>query len=372
MAKKNLYRIIIIDILMIVILGINLFWILFDWIFKIQTVASFFKTELNGFYEWYLPIHHHFYLYDLIFVGIFVTEIIIRWIIAIKNKTYYKWFFYPFVHWYDVLGCIPVGGWVMLRFLRIISIIYRLHKLEIIDITKNYLYQKANKYYNIIVEEISDRVVINVLNGIQEEVSEGTPVAERIIDEVIKPHKDILIKTITLKLQTIISETYPEYSDELKVYIKDKVKTSVLTNKELKILGKVPILGNSAHKIIERSVSNTVYDVINSLISDIVSDESTKRITNISSDVFDKFLNKLQEDINDVSDKIIIESIEIIKDQVKVQNWKVKEIDEKMRKMKDSDDSDDSKILKKIEELKRQRLLAKIKDPLFGKRPNKK
>ena len=52
---------------------------------------------------------------------------------AIRKQTYPRWYFYPFLHWYDLLGCIPIGSFRMLRLLRLISLTIRLQKMGIID-----------------------------------------------------------------------------------------------------------------------------------------------------------------------------------------------------------------------------------------------
>ncbi|MDV7396135.1 hypothetical protein RZS08_32380, partial [Arthrospira platensis SPKY1] len=115
-------------------------------------------------------IHTNFVAYDLVFVAIFLTEFVVRWIIAVHRNTYHRWFFYPFVHWYDLLGCIPVGSFRWLRLLRVISIVYRLQKYQIIDISNLYIVRFVRKYLNVLLEELSDRIVLNVLDGVQDEI----------------------------------------------------------------------------------------------------------------------------------------------------------------------------------------------------------
>ncbi len=89
----------------------------------------------------------------------------IRWAVAIARGTYHRWFFYPFVHWYDLLGCIPVGSFRWLRILRVVSLMFRLQKMGVVDFRDTYIGRSVIKYYRILVEEVSDRVVINVLEG---------------------------------------------------------------------------------------------------------------------------------------------------------------------------------------------------------------
>src|SRR5699024_6365167 len=127
---------------MMVLLLVNLSLIIFDWLFLTSFVKEFLFTHANSFYHYYNEnIHKNFLTIDLFFVAIFLTELLIRWGIAIRGHAYHRWFFYPFVHWYDTLGCIPIASFRFFRILRIVSIGYRLQRLSIIDLRKTYLFR---------------------------------------------------------------------------------------------------------------------------------------------------------------------------------------------------------------------------------------
>lgn len=36
-----------------------------------------------------------------------IIELLVRWAIAIINKHHKRWFFFPFIHWYEILAIIP-------------------------------------------------------------------------------------------------------------------------------------------------------------------------------------------------------------------------------------------------------------------------
>ncbi|PWG73352.1 hypothetical protein DF186_23515, partial [Enterococcus hirae] len=76
--------------------------------------------------------------------------------------------------------------------LRIISIIYRLHQYRIIDVTQWRNYQFVAFYYDAFMEELSDRIVIKVLNGAQDEVRRGSPLFEQIQRDIIYPRRGML------------------------------------------------------------------------------------------------------------------------------------------------------------------------------------
>ena len=107
-----------------------------------------------------------------------------------------NWIAYPFIHWYDVLGCIPVGGFRSLRLLRIISIVFRLHKKGIIDIRSTWWYKLINRYYCMLAEEVSDRVVVNIINGTQKEIEAGAPITDKLIEQIIKPRQELIVEFI--------------------------------------------------------------------------------------------------------------------------------------------------------------------------------
>ena len=116
----------LIDLFMIALVLFNLGLILFDWLFQVQFVQSGLATLLPAFHDFYRDtIHNDFLFYDLCFVAVYLTEFVVRWIAAIVRNTYHRWFFYPFAHWYDLLGCIPVGSFRWLRILRVVSLLLR-------------------------------------------------------------------------------------------------------------------------------------------------------------------------------------------------------------------------------------------------------
>ena len=93
-----------------------------------------------------------------------VAELVVRWLIAIVQKRHYRWFFFPFVHWYEVLGCAPQLR--ALRLLRVGVIGYRLHELGYKVLPASWL-ATIKFYYQMIMEEISDRVILTAIDNIR-------------------------------------------------------------------------------------------------------------------------------------------------------------------------------------------------------------
>ncbi len=351
---------------MIIILLTNFFWIIFDWLFTFSSINSFLSTYLNGFYSFYLPIHEKFWFYDYLFVAVFITELIIRWVIAIKNKTYHRWFFYPFIHWYDTLGCIPIGSWRVLRFLRVISILLRLQRLQIIDLSKNFIIKKINKYFGILMEEISDRVIVNMIEGVQDELNKGTPIIKKIIDEIIYPKKQILVEMITVQLKEVLNETHPKYENDLKNYVNHRVSLSMDKTTEVKIINKVPVFGSAVSSAIEKIVSDVVFNIINDLLTDISSSKNTEIVNNITEMFFESTLINIKSAQNLVFEEILSDALELVKDNVKIQQWKLKEIEERKEQIRRKFDKQKlGKSLEELEKIEAEEKEAIIRDPLI-------
>jgi len=325
--KVNFYVAIAIDVIMMILLLMNLSLIVFDWIFSVNFVSNLLQRYTPDFYTYYYhQIHLNFIAIDIVFVIAFLSEFLISWILAIVQKTYYKWFFYPFLHWYDLIGCIPVGSLRFLRILRVFSIIIRLQNLKIIDLSKTYLFTKFRKYYTIVVEEISDRVVVNILEGVQEEIEEGGPVVDTIINKVIRPKQDILVEWISRRLEYALERDVIVKKHELDAYVQELISESLAKNEELKAIEQLPVMG----KMITQSIEKTITNIINNVIDKAISDLASYKNRELVKDTIDVILNSIEykdeeSKLNDVFKDISIEALEEIKKQVKVQKWKLKE-----------------------------------------------
>ena len=322
-------KIVIVDLLMMAILTINLLLIVFDFIFSSVYVQQFFQTYLPAFHDWYdINIHKNFFTIDLYFVAIYVVELTIRWIIAIRRQTYHRWFFYPFARWYDVLGCIPIGSFRALRILRVISIVVRLQRLEIVDITRTYIYKKLSKYADILVEEITDRVVVNIIDGMQEEVRSGGQVTDNIVERVVRPQKEALVEWLSHRVQKVSEHNYAGYRDEIRDYVNTRIKKAVDENQEIQTIHQIPVVGTALSGKLEHAISDIVFNVINGSMADLASSKNKVLVDELTDIVFEAVL--LQEEdskLNDIVVHTIVESLEIVKDQVKVKQWKLREME---------------------------------------------
>ncbi len=323
LKRSHQITLFLVDAIMLFLISVNLIWIIFDSLF----VSDLFRSLLNGisptFTSFYASqIHPDFVTYDLMFVAVFITEFVLRWGVAIYQKTYHRWFFYPFVHWYDLVGCIPVGSFRWLRLLRIFSILYRLEKYGIIDIGNSAFGRFVAKYYNVVVEEISDRVVENVLDGVQSEVKQGSPVLEKILLEVLIPQKTLIANWLTVKINEISDEVYVPNQQALRGYIERSLADSISRDVKVAAIESIPVMGPKVVELIEQTVSDVVFDVVDGLMLDIGKQETD----HIVMELLDRVIHKVLEPtdaFNEASKAVLVDAIDIIKAQVRVQRWRL-------------------------------------------------
>lgn len=318
------------DLLMIILLVINLNWIIFDWLFEYAPIRTMLSSAAPGFTDMYASVvHPQFILIDLAFVSVFLAEFFVRWIMALYKHTYHRWFFFPFIHFYDLLGCIPVGGFRFLRLLRIISISYRLQKMGIIDLSNTVPVTFIRKYYGVLIEEISDRVTINILSDIQQDVRHGSPVVDRIVGEVILPHKESLVEWMSHRIEKVATQNYEHYRESIRDYVQERINTAVEENNEFARLEQIPLFGSLVRKTIEQATSDIVYNIINGIMQDLASERNRVVIDETADILFDAILLKEEDsELNLMVTDTIDRSLEIVKQQVKVQQWKLRDLAE--------------------------------------------
>ncbi len=325
--KKQQLFFFLIDMAMLAILTVNLTWILLDALFGIPAVQDALNALSGGFVNFYLPIHRNFFFYDLVFIAVYLTEFLIQWALAVKRDTYHRWFFYPFIHWYDVIGCIPVNTFRFVRVFRIISILYRMQRMDWIDLRKTFIYRVLEKYYNVFAEEISDRVVVNVLGEMQAEIRQGSPVLDRIADDVVKARKPEMVKWFSRKMQHVVAENYGDFREDIRDYVGRRVREAVESNRELTFIKRtVPIMGGIAVKNLEKIVADVVFQAINGLVEDLSEDNLESLFDQIADILLGSLLVKGEDrELNRAVTEAVVQAIEIIKDQVRIQQWKLRE-----------------------------------------------
>jgi hypothetical protein len=318
---------VLLDIFMVVLILLNLGFLAFDGLYRLPMVQEQLAVLTPAFYTFYTDtIHANFFLIDLVFVAIFVMELLFQWARAVVNRRYRRWFYYPFVHWYDVLGCIPVASFRSLRILRAVAMVYRLQKLGLIDVTQTGPYQFVSYYLSVLVEELTDQVTLKILDNVEREVHRGGPVAERIVDEAIAPRRDVLAQWLSQRVHMVLAQTYHHYEEDVQHYVEDVIEEAVHNNQEIRGLEQIPVLGRQVSATLERAISDIVYRVMTRTIDDLTSAETNKVIATATSTTTAAVLQLNNEALHTAVREMLGESVDLIRQHVQIRRWKFENV----------------------------------------------
>jgi len=318
----------LLDIIMLGLLLLNLLFLLFDGLYN----TAFIRDSLNAwslaFVNFYDPIHKNFILVDLVFITIFLTEFFVRWIVAIKTEEYLRWYFFPFLRWYDLVGCIPLGGTRIFRFLRIFSILYRLHKNQIIDLNDTGIYRFFAFYYDVFVEELSDRIVVKVLTDAQQDIAAGSPLIDDITQNVLAPRRPVIsswMSNIVNHLGQSINDS--KHGDVIRRHVKDSVGKAVRENAQVSTLSYLPVVGRT----IENTLESAVTDIVTASVVNLLTDLEARDIEEFVSSGLKDFTPE-EQNLDKEFLLVVNECIEAIKGHVSQQRWKSQLIEKQQQK----------------------------------------
>ncbi|MGP9642394.1 MULTISPECIES: ion transporter [unclassified Halomonas] len=309
------------DLLILIAVVLNLGLLLFDSLFLIEPVNQAIAGLAPTFYTFYdTQVHSRFFTIDLFFVAFFVADVLLGWTVAVAERRYHRWFFYPFVHWYDVLGCIPLSGFRLLRILRVVSLLHRLHRLRLINITHWSIYQFFFKYYDILLEELSDRIALRLLGNVQQQILASDSLTERVVDRVIMPRKKQLISEIVQRLESTVGEAYQQNRTHAMQAIDELVSRTLRERPEIQRLHRLP-MGQTATNAMQASISGVAQRLVDELALGIHSPEFRQVVERTAESGFNSWLT-VDEGSQRITELVLYDMLEMLKEQVNRQRWK--------------------------------------------------
>jgi hypothetical protein len=312
----------VLDLAMVLLVIVNLSFIVFDTLYGTQAFRSVLEELAPGFSAYYgAHIHPDFLFYDLFFIGIFVAVFIFEWIVAVRSRTYPRWYFFPFMRWYDVISFIPVGSLRLLRLLRLVSLLMRLHKRGIIDLTDSRVYRFFEFYFNVFIDEVTDRVIIRTLDDVRREIREESPIARQIITEVIAPQRELLVEQLSNRIGAIAQQSYEHHKGALREYVAAVIAEAVDADRGVQSLQRVPVLGRTVTQTLRQSINDIVYQVFDRVIRDISAADQNRLVDEAVRVIVDALLERHPE-LGDLGTRMTLEALELIKERVRVQHWK--------------------------------------------------
>jgi hypothetical protein len=310
-----------VDLVMLALLLANLAVILMDLLYEWPASAALWRHLAGDSHRLFgETIHRHFLRIDGAFILLFFTEFVVSWWLSVRRREWPQWYAYGFIHWYDLLGCIPAPPFRFLRLLRLTNIVWRLHRLGLVKITEWRVYRLAHKIYEILVEEISDRVVIKVLGSLQAEILEHGLLQKGLVEHIVVPRRARLAEAVGQRVQTMVREGYAQYRPQIDVIVRELVATAVARNRDLGRIERIPMLGD----FISRSIEHAIYDITGNVLAEALARLEQGGGVMLARELIDATLRALSTSGADDSRELAtaaIDTLEFIKQRVAEREW---------------------------------------------------
>ena len=257
----------------------------------------------------------HFWILDLPFLILFWIEFSTRWILALKRKTYSRWFFFPIFNWYDVLGLIPVAVFRPFRLLRAVSMYMRLKRSELSNVGKDVFTRTVLYISNIITEEVSDRVTLRILTEYHEEVTDGTHT--RIIQSVVEPRKTEIEAVIVSQIRQTLTD--PKTIDRLRSLVRLNLENAVEESEALQAVPLPNVILKPAVRAIGEVILDTTFETVAGTLDSPEGEEAVREVAGAILD--DVFYGPGLTQIELLVKEITLQVIDHMKDVVSVKKW---------------------------------------------------
>ncbi len=283
---------------------------LYDRQIEPRLAVNYFRGyDLNG------RLVDHFWMIDLPFLILFWIEFMTRWFLAVRRRTYARWYFFPIFYWYDLLSLIPVMALRPLRLLRIVSIYMRLRTSGLSRVGKDFLSRSVAYISNIITEEVSDRVAVRILSEFGEELGDGTHV--RIARAAVEPRRAEIEQVLVNQIRAILTneETIERFRRLLELNLENAVEES-------ESLRSLP-LPHVIVKPVVRTMGEVILDTtLETITTTIDSPNGQEAVRAVAASILDElFYGPALVEIESLAKEISLQIISQMRDVVTVKKW---------------------------------------------------
>lgn len=313
------------DILMMILIIINLLTIAIDHLLFTNTSLTMANLIQQTDWVYYYREHWHAVIQsiDEWFTVYLVTELLVRWAIAIIFKHHHRWFFFPFIHWYEFLACIPTFR--ALRLLRAIVIGYRLYQLGYRVLPESWL-KTGWFYYQVVMEELSDRIVLTILDGVERELKTGAT-HHHLLHNLVNQHRELIDQAMGEVLQANLSTALQAQQQQIALSVGKIVSKAISDTPELhNLLRLIPVVGSRLEQQLQSIGQRLGENITNGLIEPFAQQPTAAQPVNAALQTSASYIGQIKIDtpaLEKLVESAVFESLAVIREQVKIQQWKV-------------------------------------------------
>jgi hypothetical protein len=233
-----------------------------------------------------------FWIIDLPFVILFLLELLARSFYIKRRHAGFSWLDCIFWRWYDVFLILPFWPW-----LRIIPVLIRLDRAELLNLQG--LRQQTQKgIVANFAEEITQIVVIRVINQTQNSIKQGNLTRWLQQSQTLRPYVDInnvdeIEALAGIFVQTIIREVLPKVQPQIIAILQHNIDSAFNQSPIYRNFGNLPGFGqmqNQLSKQLATQIATNLYHAVVSATEDPVS-------AKLSSELVKRFSESLTSEI---------------------------------------------------------------------------
>ena len=309
------------DMFMMLLIVINLFCLAANAMLMSDFGASIFTflhlPEALQFYR--SELHPWVIKTEEWFTGYLIVELLLRWLTAIIRQHHPRWFFFPFVHWYEILAIMPE-----LRFLRLLRasvIAYRLSELGY-QVIPEWFSKRVQFYYHVMLEELSSRIVLTVLEGIKRELSTSTT-HKQIIHDLVDHHRQLFANALVEILQETLATQLQQQQQHIAKNVGLVVNQAIEDTPELtQLLRLIPLVGGRIEQQIQ-SIGQRLGENISLGLMQPWTSGNAEQPNPIYREIAENIsqLNIENVALEQLVESAVFESLDALHKQVKVKQW---------------------------------------------------
>jgi len=257
----------------------------------------------------------HFWMIDLPFLTLFWIEFVVRWWLALRRRLVAKWFFFPILNWYDLLGLVPLAYFRVFRLLRVVSMYMRLRRSDRSVVGRDVFSRAVAYVSNIITEEVSDRVAVRLLSELREEIEDGTH--RRIVRSTVEPRLGEVRLLLAGQIRAVLAD--PKTLDSLRSLLKLNLDAAVDGSQALQA---VPVPGVILRPLV-RATGEVVLDAtIEAITATLDSAEGRRALEELASSVVDALAyGPGLAEVEGLAKEVSLHVIDHMKEVVAVKKW---------------------------------------------------
>ncbi|MFN2332577.1 MAG: ion transporter, partial [Halomonas sp.] len=178
------------------------------------------------------------------------------------------------------------------------------------------------KYYDIMMEELTDRISIRMLDSVQSHLRSSDGLSGRMVEQVLRPRQQALIHEITQRLEAMAGNAYDHNRDDTLRYVRGLVGRTLSESPEIRRLSRLP-LGGQLTKGLEASLSDLACRLVNEALEGLQSPEFSALVEHLTESGFEAWL-RTDPHTEKVSEQVLVDMLDLLKEQIAVKDWKHK------------------------------------------------